>query len=112
MSAFAQEQLDALKPLGAVSVLTDGGKEYVLVQQCAMPPGCAPARVDVLLCPHSRDGYPSRLFFAEKVNGRGAPNWHVQARIADRNWHAYSYKDVPASLPLVQMLMNHLRGLG
>ncbi len=107
---FPPEILDEIRPLcRSINRFDEGGTTYVLLEALALPEGCVPSLVDALLCPSGRDGYPSRLFLAEKVSGRGSPNWTGEARLIERNWHAYSWKvDVPG-LTLAQLIANHLR---
>ena len=63
----------------------------------AEPPGrVQPRRRDALLCPTARDGYASRLFFAERVESGADSNWNANGvRIVERNWHAYTWKTNP-----------------
>lgn len=111
---FAEEQVAELKLLCAdVSEVTEAGCVYVFLPGLTLPDGCSPARTDALLCPSARDGYESRLFFAERIESkaRTEPNWNVNGvRIAERNWHAYSWKTSP-NLRLAQMVAAHLRAL-
>jgi hypothetical protein len=65
--------------------------------------------MDLLLYPSSHSGYVTRLFFAHKIDGRGA-NW-TQHRVADRSWWAPSWKDVTADLAWTAMLCAHLRAV-
>lgn len=108
---FPQDEIDALKVFGAISILTDGGQEHVLISNCRLPAGCNPSQMDVLLCPYARDGYPSRLLFAARPQGRIQPNWRPTVRVADRTWENFSFNNVRADLPLLAMLTNHLGGL-
>lgn len=109
--SFPQDQLDELGVFGTVSVVRDGGRDYPLICGCAMPAGCVPDRVDVMLCPYPRDGYETRLFFAQRVNGKKNVNWHQRPRMLDRNWEVYSLKGIPASFRLAAMLVYHLEAL-
>ena len=89
----------------------EGGITYVLLPGLELPPNCKPCRVDALLCPSPRDGYESRLYFAEPITGGRGQNLHVNGvRILERNWHAFSWK-TRQGLRLVQMLRAHLEGL-
>lgn len=109
----APDEYDELKLLCAsVSTGTEGAIEYVALRKLRLPAHCSPAEVDVLLCPQPRDGYATRLFFSTQVRGRGTPNWSGITRILEENWAVFSYKDVPGSLRLAQILAAHLRGLG
>jgi len=104
------EELKAICP--EVMTSTEGGVTYYLLKGLVLPEGCTPPNVDALLCPSPRDGYPSRLFFAQMISSRKAQNWNSQnVRILDRNWFAYSWRlDAPGQR-LAQMLANHMRAL-
>jgi hypothetical protein len=110
---FPQDQVEELKMLyGKVLQATEGGFDFFLLPQLALPDGCAPERVDALLCPMPRDGYTSRLFFSEKPSSRPTPNWNGQMRLLERTWHAFSWRiNAPAPLRLAQLVQTHLRGL-
>lgn len=111
---FAEDQAEELKRLfPGVKYCEEGGCDYFLLPRLVLPEGCAPSLVDALLCPTPRDGYSSRLFFAEKIQARGNPNWNGTAfRILERNWQVYSWRTHCDSLRLAQMIPEHLRGLG
>ena len=85
---------------------------YASASAEAKPPGrVQPGANGCTSLPQHRDGYPSRLFFAEKVQSKAVPepNWNANgARIAERNWHAFSWKTNP-NLRLAQMVAAHLR---
>ncbi len=95
---------------GAVAYAHDGGLLYLLLQQLRLLDGCEPTVVDALLCPGPRDGYSSRLFFAEKIHIPVARNWGVH-RILDRNWHAFSWQTQQTPKRYAQILAIHLRAL-
>ncbi|MDD5259490.1 MAG: hypothetical protein PHD29_05940 [bacterium] len=110
---FPEDQISELKKLSPdVMLAEEGGIEYLLIPKLAMPPNCDPAIVDVILCPVQRDGYPSRLFFAQKVKSPKTLNWNGQdVRILDKTWHAYSWKVIRPGLRLAQMVSAHLAAL-
>lgn len=112
--SFPEDQVAELKLLCPnVREVLEAGCIFYLLPALALPDGCSPPRTDALLCPSARDGYASRLFLAEKVQSRAkaAPNWNSNGvRIAERNWHAYSWKTGP-NLRLAQMVAAHLRAL-
>lgn len=85
----------------------EGGVRYFLLPALSMPEGRQPSRVDALLCPTARDGYPSRLFLAEQIHGGRGSNWNASVRILERNWYALSWR-VNSNLRLVQMVAAHL----
>ncbi len=88
----------------------EGGLVYFLLPELQLPERAKPQRCDALLCMGPRDGYPSRLFFAVRVEGPSALNWNTDAFILQRQWHAYSWK-IQEGLPPVRQLSAHLRAL-
>lgn len=86
-----------------VQQANEGGVTFFLIPKLSLPAGCTPERVDALLCPTARDGYPSRLFLAEQVTSR---SWST-ARILERNWHMVSWR-IREGPRLAQMVMAHL----
>lgn len=110
---FTKEQIDELKRLFPdVLQGEEAGVTYFLLPQIHLPDGCTPARTDALLCPSPRDGYSSRLFFAEQIQTSKALNWNASGvRILERNWNAFSWKLDAPNLRLVQMLSLHLKAL-
>ena len=80
-----------------------------LLPKLCLPEGCSPSPVDALVCPVPRDGYPFRLFFAEKIATPKSLNWNSNdVRILERNWHAFSWK-IEGELRLLQMVAALLR---
>jgi len=65
--------------------------------------------MQALLCPAKRDGYATRLFLQEQIPD-GKRKWQAHT-IRGRAWWTFSWKDVPASLPWLEILANHLRPL-
>lgn len=110
---FPEDQIRELKDLyGDVRHASEGGFEFFMLPKLPLPEGCSPPRVDALLCPMPRDGYPSRLFYAERPSGKSTPNWNGQVRFLERNWHAFSWRiNDPGPLRLAQVVQAHLRGL-
>ena len=110
--SFPEDQIAEVKQLCPdVQLHEEAGCAYLLLPGLNLPDGCSPASMDALLCPTSRDGYPSRLFFTEKVKSPTERNWNANGvRIAERNWQAYSWKTNP-SLRLIQMIAAHLGAL-
>lgn len=111
--SFTNEQVEELKRLfPGTTQYQEAGLSYFLIPQLALPKGCQPEKVDALLCSQSRDGYPSRLFFAEKIESSNSRNWNcANARIIERNWHAFSWKVNNPGLRLVQLVLAHLGAL-
>jgi hypothetical protein len=112
MISFPEDQIAELKLLCPdVAQFEEASSTYLPLPGLCLPEGCKPARTDALLCPCGRDGYPSRLFFAEKVECRGPLNWNASGvRIGERNWHAFSWKTA-SKLRLAQIVAVHLKAL-
>jgi hypothetical protein len=114
---LSQAQLEEMKATfgNSLTSVSDAGVEYVLIPSLKLPDGCVPAEVEALLCPTPRDGYESRLFFSVLIHP-GHPsgialNWNANGvRIAERVWHAYSWK-VATGLRLTQAVAAHLKAL-
>jgi hypothetical protein len=105
------EQIDELRPLcKSIARADEGGFTYLELRGLQLPDGCQPALVDALLCPMEREGYSSRLFFAERISSRATPNWNASPRVLERNWQAFSWR-TPKGLRLAQMVATHLGGL-
>lgn len=109
---FPDVQVAELKLLcPSIQQVEEASCTYLLLPGLMLPTGCSPCSVDALLCPSARDGYPSRLFFAERIQSRAQLNWNANGvRIAERNWHAYSWKVNP-NLRLAQIVAAHLRAI-
>jgi len=110
--AIPEEQIEELKSIyGEVAVAAEGGTTFVHIPSLSLPDGCAPDRVEALLCPTPRDGYPSRLYLAQMPASRAAPNWHMHPRILEKNWHVYSWRVPGDGHRLAQLVQLHLRAL-
>jgi hypothetical protein len=107
-----QDQLAELKRYcTGLKAVNEGGTTFFLLENLRLPAGCDPAVCDALLCPVAREGYPSRLYLSVLVKSPYTRNWNkTDARIAERNWVAFSWKvDLP-SPTLAQLLIAHLNG--
>lgn len=83
---------------------------YIHLPIVRLPQGCIPGEAEGLLrVTVGADGYQTRLFLSVPVSNRGK-NWKV-AQILDRQWHVFSYNNVPPDIPPVEILLNHLGGL-
>jgi len=109
---FPIDQVQELKLLApGVSSCEEAGFTYFLLPAFPLPAGCRPERTDLLLCPVPRDGYTSRLYFAEHVACQASLNWNGAVRVLERNWHAFSWGINQTDLRLAQMVLTHLRAL-
>lgn len=101
---------DGLQAMHAPAILLkEGGQPVALLPSFGFVAAGQAQRMDLLLVPFAHSGYVTRLFFERKIEGRGA-NWK-QHRVAERNWWAPSWNNVPASLSWTQMLSAHLRAV-
>jgi len=110
---FPAEEVEALKRLILGTQRgEEGGLVYFTLPNLPLPAGVKPESCDALLCPMDRDGYPSRLFFAQKLECSKTLNWNANGfRILERNWYAFSWKLTQTGLRLVQILALHLKPL-
>lgn len=109
--ALPQDQIAELKlSFPDLALIEDGNVEFILIKNLTLPVGCNPRVVDALLCPTQRDGYPSRLFLAQKIEhlGKGI-NWNADGVvIADRKWWAVSWQTHRTEQRLLNMVTSHL----
>lgn len=111
-SAFQPDQLAELAAIAdSVEERREGGEAYVFLGGLHLPPGCSPQKVDALLAPNPRDGYPSRLMFALRISGAvETMNWASQPFILGRSWEAFSYRiDAPPGARLIAIASMHLK---
>jgi hypothetical protein len=109
VSADNLQELRSLCP--EAKQASEGAIDFVLLPGLALPSGCSSSSIDCLLCLGPRDGYESRLFFAQPVSSREPRNWNGQnIRILERNWFAYSWR-VPGGLRPIETLIAHLQAL-
>lgn len=111
--SYPQDEIEELKKYGSgLAVIEEGGCTYFLLRDLQLPSGCIPTTCDALLCPTPHTGYPSRVFYSERVKCNGQPNWNATGvRIAERNWDAFSWNVSRTALRLAEILAAHLRGL-
>ena len=102
-----------LAEVGAFSpgarVMSDAGIDYIFLPNLKVIIGQDERILDALLCPAQHGGYTTRLFLAESVPQRGQ-NWTTH-NILSRQWHTWSWNNVPASLSPMQILSAHLKAL-
>jgi hypothetical protein len=94
---------------GSAVLLKEGGQPVVLLPGFGFTAAGKPQKMDLLLVPFAHSGYVTRLFFERMIDGRGS-NWKTH-RIAERNWWAPSWNNVPASMRWTAMLCAHLRAV-
>lgn len=105
---FPPDQVEELKAaFVGVEWAVDGQLSYIRIPELKLGAHCTPAVTEALLCPSPRDGYATRLFYAHVIAGAvSVANW-TKHHILGRDWHAYSWQGVAASLRLMQMVLAH-----
>lgn len=108
-----QEHIEELRSVcGLPSVMHDAGIDYVFLPGLEVTTSTMSRKLDALLCPSQHPtGYMTRLFLAEPLPGSGQSNNWTEHRILERNWHSWSWQNVPATLTPAQILAAHLRAL-
>jgi hypothetical protein len=111
-----QSELEELKRVYSRTLV--GGEAnvpYYLISDVGLPEHCNPRVVDVLLCPVEQAGYPSRMYFSQRIDRPPHPdpnrrlNWTGVMRVMERNWNVLSWR-VGAGINqrLLQMVAAHL----
>lgn len=102
--------LDSLRAICTEPLeMMEGSTRYIFLPQLKFIAAGSQRVVDGLLCAGPHNGYTSRLFLSAPIPERGA-NWS-QWQILGRTWHTWSWQNVPAELPLIQLILEHLRAL-
>ena len=115
MSANLAEPDAQLKPIaalcdGEVSFRTEGWRQLIYMQGLRFYAGGSDRKMDAVLClNHDNPTYPTKLYLAEQV-GVGL-NWKETGYLLGRSWYTFSWRDVRANLPPVEILAAHLRAL-
>lgn len=91
-----------------LSTFTEAGIQYFYLEDMKLPASCTPSTCNGLLCPTTRDGYPSRLFLSQKIACPFPRNWNAEnVRIGENDWFAFSW-NTGEGLTLPEMLAAHL----
>lgn len=106
----APEQLVRLRSLYPGTEPTDeGGKTLAFIPNITITTSDGPTTFDALLDPYAHPtGYTTRLFVSRPLRAPGAANWQSHT-VCGQTWWVCSWNQVPASLPWVEILANHLR---
>jgi hypothetical protein len=93
-------------------VMRESGIDYVFLPNITFRTSQGDQALDALLCPAPHPtGYMTRLFLARPLPGCGQSNNWTQIRILERDWHSWSWQNVPSTLAPAQILAAHLRAL-
>lgn len=110
--SVSEEDLRPIAQLcdGEVTFRIDGWRHLICMQGLRFFAGGTEQKMDALLClNHNNPTYPTKLYLAAQV-GTGV-NWHETAYILGRSWRTFSWKDVKANLPPIDILAAHLAPL-
>ncbi|MBB1090450.1 hypothetical protein HUU61_04035 [Rhodopseudomonas palustris] len=107
MTDAARQFAEIRKLYPNAEMWTEGGQQAVYLPQLRIANQGATVIRDALLWPTTREGYSTRLFLSEAVTAPRAKNWNP-FNICGRSWYACSWQGVPATLPWVEILANHL----
>jgi hypothetical protein len=108
-----------LEPLIArypdAKLATDGARDFVSLPSLHVAVGERVYVLDALLSPKNGPGYPTRLYLSQQIAERQTigtmpANWTCEV-IGGHTWYTWSWKDVPQSLPLLEMLRAHMSAL-
>ena len=95
---------------GQVSFRTDGWRNLIYMQGLRFYVAGTERKMDAVLClNHDNPTYPTKLYLTEPV-GAGL-NWNETAYLLGRNWHSFSWRDVSATQPPIEILAAHLAAL-
>ena len=94
-----------------VTFLSDGGKDFIFLPSLKITTNGNVVVMDALLRPDEHSGYLTRLFLSQPLPSKGRGGGWTTHTIAGRTWHTWSWQNVPATLPLSQMLLEHLWAL-
>jgi hypothetical protein len=110
--ALVEDRLSALRTVCPMAEpVTDAGREYVYLPGLKITTDGRVVVMDALLRAGEHSGYPTRLFVAQALPGKGQGGGWTSHTICGRTWHTWSWKGVPDSLPLLQILLGHLWAL-
>lgn len=93
-----------------VSLKTEGWRKLIYMEKLRFLVGAKNFVMDALLClNHDNTTYPTKLYLAENVGG--GLNWNETAYLLGRNWPTFSWRDVSADQPCIDILAAHLAPL-
>jgi hypothetical protein len=112
----ANDDTDAsLRPIaelcdGKVCFKAEGWRKLIYMEKLRFRVGSRQCVMDAILClNHDNPTYPTKLYLAENVGG--GLNWHETGYLLGRSWPTFSWKDVPANQPYLDILAAHLAPL-
>jgi hypothetical protein len=104
-----ETELESLRVISPqASLVHEGGVTWVLLPMTHLTvPGGGIEVMDTVLCATGQGGYATRLLLERQVTGKTL-NW-TQVMALGRNWHTWSWQDVPANQSWLQIFAEHTR---
>jgi hypothetical protein len=103
--------MEGLRAISAqAAVVHDGSVIGVLMPGIRI---LGPAGIEVMdaaLCPSGQGGYTTRLLLERRIPGKDRLNWQ-QVMVFGRNWHTWSWQNIPANQPWIKIYAEHVRHL-
>jgi hypothetical protein len=110
--AVSSEELAALQAAcPGASVLSEGNNIFVHLPRLRISSGGQTYETDALLLPHQAPeygGYTTRLFLSSPTP---KPVGWTTVTALGRTWSTWSWNNVPATDPLIEILGNHVKAL-
>jgi hypothetical protein len=101
------EEIEAI--CAGTKTLTDGPLHLIHFPALSIPTQGRVERMEALLCLTGHEGYSTRLFL-ERLLTIPSRNWK-RVSLVGREWHTWSWNNVPGDLRIAQILAEHLRAL-
>jgi hypothetical protein len=92
------------------SLHSDGAVVCVLLPQARLVTPAGVETMDMVLCPCGLAGYVTRLLLERRIAGKPNLNWQAIVLLG-RTWITWSWNQVPADLPWIQIFAEHARVL-
>jgi hypothetical protein len=106
-----ESQLQGLREISAqAAVVHDGAVIGVLMPGIRVQTSAGTEIMAAVLCPGGQGGYTTRLLLERRIPGKDGLNWQ-QVMAFGRNWHTWSWQNIPAAQPWINIYAEHARVL-
>jgi hypothetical protein len=109
---LSEEERVVLEQLfgAGVAERSENGRRLIILPRVVLPAGCQPAEAFGVYVASAHGGYQTRLFLESAVKLRDGRTPAVTADVlCGRTMYAASWQGVPASLPVHEGVLAHLR---
>jgi hypothetical protein len=104
-------ELESLRVISPqASRVDEGGTAWVLLPTTRVQGPTGVAVMDTVLCPLGQGGYTTRLLLERRVDGKDNLNWTTLVALG-RTWHTWSWQNIAANQPWLQIFREHARAL-